>query len=235
MRDEIIAHIQQLAAAHGRAPGQMMFKRETGIPDHAWLGKFWARWSDALTDAGFNPNAWQSRLDPDEVLKGVIGGIRHFGHLPSRSELMMYRQINPAAPSEKAIKRHFGRRNDLVAALAKRAIDDPDYADIAPVLPAVLPIPDPPRVSAKTVDGYVYLIKSGEYFKVGRSNDAERRFKQISIALPNKAELYHAIKTDDPPGIEAYWHRRFDDRRANGEWFKLSASDVAAFRRRKFQ
>src|SRR3546814_12286 len=130
---------------------------------------------------------------------------------------MMYRQSNPAVPSDNAIKRHFGRRDDLIAALVKRAADDPAYSDIVPFLPSVAPKSAMPRATTKPADGYVYLIKSGDFYKVGRSDDAERRFKQISIALPDKAELFHAITTDDPPGIEAYWHRRFTDRRANGE------------------
>jgi hypothetical protein len=84
------------------------------------------------------------------------------------------------------------------------------------------------------VFGFVYLIRSGRYYKIGRSNAAGRRHYELAIQLPEKALKVHEIRTDDPIGIEAYWHNRFAARRRNGEWFDLAAADISAFRRRKF-
>ena len=237
MRDHILGEIRRLALeSGGQPPGSTAFARETGIGEHQWRGKCWARWGDALVEAGFEPNQWTGRLDSEDVLTGVIAACRHYGRIPTQDEIALHRKSEPMIPSGPAIKRHFGRRADLIVALAKRAAEDASYSDIAAMLPAnPQPTPQQDMGRTKTQDGFVYLIKSGNFYKIGRSDDLERRVREIRIAMPDKATLVHSIRTDDPAGIEAYWHRRFAGKRANGEWFKLNSLDISAIKKRKYQ
>jgi len=78
--------------------------------------------------------------------------------------------------------------------------------------------------------GHVYLLRAGSYYKIGMSRDFESRFDQIRLQLPFAVKEVHRIETDDPEGIERYWHERFSKKRTNGEWFELSDEDVRIFR-----
>jgi len=237
MKERILNEIRKLAEANGgKAPGKEFFQRETGIVDNDWCGKIWLRWNDAVTEAGLKPNKMNQRLPSDLVLDKYAEVCRHYRKPPSSAELRYYARENPDFISHNTFTTHFGGKNSIIAALRDRAIER-NEDDLLAILPEVSISTRPSRndSSSKTSEGWVYLLQSGVHFKVGRSDELEKRVKQISIALPEKVELVHAIKTDDPSGIEAYWHRRFADQRANGEWFKLKPADVKAFKRRKFQ
>lgn len=236
MRDRIISEIRRLALANGdKPPGRQVFEAETGIRYAEWYGIYWARWGDALAEAGFSPNAIQAKFDGDSLLRHVAEAYRHFGHVATDGELRLYGRTHPTFPSHSTISNHFSGKAGLIAAVRAYVADRPEFADVAALLPAGTAPPPELRRRAKVSDGSVYLIQSGPHYKIGRSDELERRVKEIRVALPDAATLVHTITTDDPSGIEAYWHRRFADRRANGEWFKLTSTDVMAFKRRKFQ
>jgi DNA-binding NarL/FixJ family response regulator len=83
--------------------------------------------------------------------------------------------------------------------------------------------------------GYVYLLKVGRYYKIGKADIMDRRVKQLRLVLPEEAVVIHAIETGDPLGIEAYWHRRYKEYRKRGEFFNLPESEVDEFKLHKEQ
>ena len=70
---------------------------------------------------------------------------------------------------------------------------------------------------------------------IGRADGVDRLAGRSALhCLGRERKGFHVIKTDDPTGIEAYWHQRFASKRKHGQWFELDAADLGAFRRRKF-
>lgn len=230
-REQIIGEIKRVAEENGRPPGKRVFELETGIREAEWYGIYFRSWKEALNEAGFEPNKMQTKLSSEKVIRKFAEAVRHFGRIPAAIDIRMYSRNQKNFPSHNTFTNHFGSKTGLIEALAKWVRENDDFADLLDLLPEHEEDP----VSALPAEGFVYLLKSGNHFKIGRSSELERRVKQISVALPEEVTLEHVIRTDDPPGIEAYWHRRFAERRARGEWFRLKASDVRAFKRRRFQ
>lgn len=234
----ILAEIRRTAEENGGKPlGRVRFLAETGIRETDWSGKHWVRWSDAVRQAGFEPNELQAAYPDQKLLHQFAELIRELGHYPVTAEVKLKARMDPSFPSHNTFAR-FGRKADLASRIFEFCIEEGDLADVAEICaPVAESTRDTNREDpalAEIPEGFVYLMKSGRFYKIGRTNSVGRRERELAIQLPEKLRLVHSIKTDDPKGIERYWHDRFAERRKNGEWFELSASDVSAFRRRKF-
>ncbi|WP_163747965.1 GIY-YIG nuclease family protein [Mycobacterium noviomagense] len=210
---------------------------ETGIKESDWRGRYWVSWSDAIAEAGLQPNSMQSRRHEDEyILRRMALLARKLGRFPTEAHLRLERRSDDSFPSCGSIRARLGDKSAQLARLRIFTETEPDLADVNELL-ATNVADDEPEPSQSSIsthpNGVVYLIKSGRFHKIGRSNHVGRRSYEIGLQLPEKYVLVHSFETDDPAGIERYWHDRFKDRRRNGEWFLLSKADVAAFKRRR--
>lgn len=234
-REEIIAAIQR-ATAHddGKPVGMTRFATLTGITRRAWLGVYWATWSEALREAGYEPNTFVQRRDDGELLIDAARMVRHTGKVPTENEWRIARAADPSLPSGTAI-RALGGRDQIAAKLRRLATSDDAYADLLDVLPepALVREPSDDAMGVRPLaTGQVYLVRMGKHHKIGRTGAVGRRMYELAVQLPETLTLVHVLETDDPEGIERYWHQRFAGKRTNGEWFKLTREDVFAFKRR---
>ncbi len=220
-KQHILDEIRRTAKANGgSALGHREFFNVTGIKEADWCGRYWARWSDAVREAGCQPNSMAVAHTEDVLLGKLAQLARELGKFPVWAEVALARRRDASIPTEKSYRR-LGRKAELVRSLAEYCETHPDFADVAHLCKAVeAPAAGPSLADDGDEDiefGFVYLIKSGRHYKIGRSNAVGRREREIALQLPEKTNTVHVIRTDDPPGIEAYWHQHFAEKRKNGE------------------
>ena len=236
-KQHILAEIKRTAQENGGIPlGWKRFFSETGIRYYDWFRKHWSRWGDAVREAGFEPNKLTEAYGDGLLIERYIGLVRELSRIPVKGELRLKKRNDPSFPNEGAFER-FGSKSQLLAKVLEYCSIHSGFDDVAPLC-AQLPWEEGAKRNEngnfKTeAVGMVYLLRSGRHYKIGRTNAVGRREYELAIQLPAKAKTVHVIRTDDPTGIEAYWHNRFAAKRSNGEWFELDSADVAAFKRRK--
>jgi len=237
----ILSEIKRTADDNdGRPLGIDRFREETGIRKEDWYGIHWVKWSDAQLEAGYEPNQFgEPAFDEEWMITKISELARDIGHIPTRPECKMRKREDPDFPNITTIRNRLGNRAELIARIKEFCITQEGWKDILGFCEKA--IAELPKQELNNNDdstqpetGHVYMLKHGKVYKIGRSTDASRRHKDIRVQMPYKTEEVHVIETDDPVGIEAYWHNRFKDKRLEGEWFELTAADVRAFKKRRF-
>jgi len=239
-KEHILSEIKRTADENGGVPlGVDRFRETTGIRKEDWYGIFWTKWSDAQTEAGLEPNRFSlPAYDQAWMLDKIVEYIRDLGHFPTKPEFKIRRNNDPEFPNITTLRNRLGTKPQMIEKVLGYCATKDDFGDIIniclPLRGSLEASKESSETAASEKIGHVYLLKHDKVYKIGKSIDASRRYKDIKIQMPYQTEEIHTIETDDPSGIEAYWHNRFKDKRLEGEWFRLSADDVKAFKKRKF-
>src|ERR1700687_2659204 len=167
-KEHILQEIKRTAQANGGVPlGWRKFVQETGIREADWLGKHWARWSDALREAGYTPNQMTVGYDESFLCERFIELARELERLPVKGDFLMKARRDSAFPNSKTFEK-FGSKAKLVKVVMDHCQGRAGYEDIVLLCEKHTPrsndnseIPDPARVEL----GEVYLMKSGKFYK----------------------------------------------------------------------
>jgi hypothetical protein len=251
----IFAEVRRLAQQNGgKPPGRRQFYSLTHTRERDWMNKpwnSWNNWGDVLEEAGFQRLEARTKFDSSRILKELALLTRKLNRLPVTADMRREKRQNEDFPNDKVFLETFGSRERALAALIQFCKCESEFTDIVPVLTNANVTTgfrksaissegaDTGAKLANFVVGSVYLFKSDKQYKIGSSRAVYRRLSELINQSALGGKPIHIIQTDDPEGIERYWHKRFESSRivamnkSSGEWFLLSPSDVAAFKRRK--
>ena len=117
MRDKqfILNEIRRIAIHNdGKPVGADRFRTETGIGLHEWRGVHWARWSDALSEAGFEPLEWTVGSTVEEILEILAKLVRQYGRYPTVNEILIEKRTNQAVPGPAALHGKLGAKAEAI-------------------------------------------------------------------------------------------------------------------------
>lgn len=155
--------------------------------------------------AGLTPNQKTEAYDEQWLLSKLASLARELGHLPIGPEIRLKARNDKDFPTDSTISTRLGNKAQMISKLAEFCRSNEGYQDVLAMCetggkPDVAPQGD--GTEDEQENGFVYLFKSGRYYKIGRSNSVGRREYELAIQMPEKLTLVHQIRTDDPAGIE---------------------------------
>jgi hypothetical protein len=202
-KDFILAEIKRTAEQNGGVPlGQNKFARLTGIKKTDWYGKHWSRWGDALTQAGYTPNALSQPYDERSLLAPFALLARELGRFPVEGELRIKARQDKAFPSHSVFTK-LGSKVERARKLLDYCTETPGFDDVAAICQSIVAesrkeAPQKAEPGTETQLGFVYLARMGKYYKIGHTGSLGRREYELALQLPEKLTLVHSISTDDP-------------------------------------
>jgi len=129
-KQHILDSIRAIAKGLGRAPTRSEFVGLAKISEYS-VSQSFPSWNDAVRSAGLHANTMNVRLEDSELLKDWGETVRTNRAIPARRA---YRRVGKYDP--RTLERRFGPWSSLAEVFLNFAKDNPEWADVVPLLPA---------------------------------------------------------------------------------------------------
>lgn len=81
-------------------------------------------------------------------------------------------------------------------------------------------------VSKRSTKRILYIVRTGDNYKIGVTDNFERRFRALTGGTPHGLETILVLRSPDADALEKALHTLFRARNVRGEWFKLNEKDL---------
>ena len=134
-KNQILHEIKRTAVANGGDPlGFRKFESETGIKKSDWFGVHWARWNDAIREAGLAPNEMNAATPVAELLEKYANFVRELGRLPAIGDHRFRESRDPEFPEYGTFTNRIGSKPERVRQLLEFCRARGEYREVmAPV------------------------------------------------------------------------------------------------------
>ena len=144
-----------------------------------------------MREAGFEPNQKQEPYSTDHLLERLIELIRELRRFPVYSEIRLKSNRDSTFPTDRTFAR-LGAKQDLVAHVVRYCESHPGCEDILQICSQTAASSVAPTEATDTEGeafGFVYLLRSGRFYKIGKSNAADGGNVSLLFSFPKKPRL----------------------------------------------
>ena len=78
---------------------------------------------------------------------------------------------------------------------------------------------------------HIYLITDGEFFKIGRAIDVDKRLSDLQLGNPKTLSLVFYAPVGNASKVESHLHRLYSYKLIHREWFSLNEVDVSEIKK----
>ena len=140
-KKEILQAMLQVGEAAGLRPGGPgpsieRFEATSGIKNSHWKNVYWTKWSDALAEAGYQPNPWgAAKKNADELMAPLAALTRDLKKAPTKNDMVFaYNTRRGLFPAQTTFRRRLGLHRQVITHLRAWVADKAEWADVAATL-----------------------------------------------------------------------------------------------------